>query len=64
MDHFISNTFLLLEYAKAYFHFSYKQTKGIAQGHTKGNVLSILDYTTITRRINKLNIPTNIAKGL
>jgi hypothetical protein len=46
----------LLGYAKAYFHLHYRQTEGIAQGHTKGKVPSIPDYTTISRRINKLDI--------
>src|SRR6476660_7079921 len=51
------NTFLLLlGYTKAYFHLPYRQTEGIAQGHAKGKVPSIPDYTTISRRINKLNI--------
>jgi DDE family transposase len=51
------NTFLLLlGYAKAYFHLPYRQTEGIAQGHAKGKVPSIPDFTTINRRINKLNI--------
>jgi hypothetical protein len=51
------NTFLLLlGYAKAYFHLPYRQTEGIAQGHAKGKVPSIPDYTTINRRINRLNI--------
>jgi hypothetical protein len=51
------NTFLLLlGYAKAYFHLPYRQTEGIAQGHAKGKVPSIPDYTTISRRINRLDI--------
>ena len=51
------DTFLLmLGYAKAYFHLPYRQTEGIAQGHAKGKVPSIPDYTTINRRINRLNI--------
>ena len=52
------NTFLLLlGYAKIYFHLPYRQTKeGIAQGHAKGKVPSIPDYTTINRRINRLDI--------
>ena len=45
------NTFplLLLGYAsKAYFHLPYRQTeKGITQGHAKGKVPSIPDFTTI-----------------
>ena len=51
------NTFLLLlGHAKAYFHLPYRQTEGIAQGHAKGKLPSIPDYTTINRRINKLDI--------
>jgi hypothetical protein len=46
----------LLGYAKAYFHLPYRQTEGIAQGHAKGKVPSIPDYTTISRRINRLDI--------
>lgn len=54
------NTFLLLlGYAKAYFHLPYRQTEGIALGHAKGKVPSIPDFTTINRRINKLNIQIN-----
>ena len=54
------NTFLLLlGYAKVYFHLPYRQTEGIAQGHAKGKVPSIPDFTTINRRINKLNISIN-----
>jgi hypothetical protein len=51
------NTFLLLlGYAKVYFHLPYRQTEGIAQGHAKWKVPSVPDYTTINRRINRLNI--------
>ncbi len=51
------NTFLLLlGYAKAYFHLPYRQTEGIAQGHAKEKVLDIPDYSTINRRINRLDI--------
>ena len=54
------NTFLLLlGYAKAYFHLPYRQTEGITQAHAKGKVPSIPDFSTINRRINKLNIPIN-----
>jgi hypothetical protein len=55
------NTFLLLlGHAKAYFHLPYRQTKeGIAQGHAKEKLPSIPDFTTINRRIDKLNIPIN-----
>ena len=51
------NTFLLLlGYAKVYFHLPYRQTEGIAQGHAKGKLPSIPDYSTISRRINRLDI--------
>jgi hypothetical protein len=51
------NTFLLLlGYAKVYFHLPYRQTEGIAQVHAKGKVPSIPNYTTINRRINRLDI--------
>ncbi len=51
------NTFLLLlGYAKAYFHLPHRQTGEIAQGHVKGKVPSIPDYSIINRRINRLNI--------
>ncbi len=57
------NTFLLLlGYAKAYFHLPYRQTEGIAQAHAKGKLPSIPDFTTINRRINKLNIPIDTGK--
>lgn len=51
------NTFLLLlGYAKVYFHLPYRQTEGIAQGHAKGKVPDIPNYSTINRRLNRLNI--------
>ncbi len=59
MSHFIIliPSSFLLGYAKVYFHLPYRQTKeGIAQGHAHGKVPSIPDYTTISRRINRLDI--------
>jgi hypothetical protein len=53
------NTFLLLllGYAKVYFHLPFRQTKeGIAQEHAIGKVPSIPDHSTISRRINRLDI--------
>ena len=41
---------------KCTFILPYRQTEGIAQGHAKGKVPSIPDYTTINRRINRLDI--------
>ena len=58
------NTFLLLlGYAKAYFHLPYRQTEGVAQGHAHGKVPSIPDYTTISRRISRLDIKINDTDG-
>ncbi len=58
------NTFLLLlGYTKVYFHLPCRQTKeGIAQGHAKGKVPSILYYITINRRINRLYFKVNDTK--
>jgi hypothetical protein len=43
---------------------SYRQTKeGITEDHAQGKVVpSTPDFTTINRRIKKLNIPINTAK--
>ena len=56
MSHFIILThfFFYLGYAKVYFHLPYRQTKeGITQGHAKGKVPSIPDFTTICKKKNK-----------
>ncbi len=57
--HYPDTFLLLLGYAKVYVHLPYRQTEGIAQGHAKGKVPSIPDYTTISRRINRLEIKDN-----
>jgi len=57
--HYPDTFLLLLGYTKAYFHLPYRQTEGIAQGHAKGKVPSIPNYTTINRRINRLDIKIN-----
>jgi Transposase DDE domain len=54
--HYPNSFLLLLGYAKVYFHLPYRQTEGIAQGHAKGRVPDIPDYSTISRRINRLDI--------
>ncbi len=61
--HYPDTFVLLLGYAKAYFHLPYRQTEGIAQGHAKGKLPSIPDYTTINRRINRLDIKLNDNKN-
>ncbi len=56
--HYPITFLLLIGYVEVYFHLSYRQTKeGIAQRHAKGKVLPFIpDYSTIGRRINKLDI--------
>ena len=49
----------LLGYMRAYFHLPYRQTEGVVIAHTKSKVPSIPDYSTIQRRINKLDIKIN-----
>ena len=61
--HYPDTFVLLLGYAKVSFHLPYRQTEGIAQGHAKCKVPSIPDYTTINRRINRLNIKLNDNKS-
>jgi hypothetical protein len=61
--HYPDTFVLLLGYAKAYFHLPYRQTEGIAQGHAKGKLPSIPDYTTINKRINRLDIKLNDNKN-
>ena len=54
------NTFLLLlGYAKVYFHLPYRQTEGITQAHARVKVFLFPYYTTINRRINRLDIKIN-----
>ena len=49
----------LFGYMRAYFHLPYRQTEGVVIAHTKSKVPSIPDYSTIQRRINKLDIKIN-----
>ena len=44
---------------RAYFHLPYRQTEGVVIVHAKSKVPSIPDYSTIQRRINKLDIKIN-----
>jgi hypothetical protein len=56
-SHFIIRIpFFFSWHAKAYFHLQFRQTECIAQGHAKGKVPSIPNYSTISRRINRLDI--------
>ena len=50
---------LLLRYARVYFHLPFRQTEGIVRVHAENKLPSIPDYSTIDRRINKLDIHVN-----
>ena len=49
----------LLGYMRAYFHLPYRQTQGVVIAHASNKVPSIPDYSTISRRINRLEIKIN-----
>ena len=44
---------------RAYFHLPYRQTEGVVRVYTGSEVRSIPDYSTINRRVNKLDIRIN-----
>ena len=50
---------LLLGYMRVYFHLPFRQTKGVVTAHAGRKVPSIPDYSTINRRVNKLDIKIN-----
>ena len=54
--HYPDTFVLMLGYAKVYFHLPYRQTEGIVNGHAGSRIPSIPDFSTINRRINRLNI--------
>jgi len=54
--HYPDTSVLMLGYAKAYFHLPYRQTEGIVKGYAKNKIPSIPDFSTINRRINRLDI--------
>jgi Transposase DDE domain len=54
------NSFVqLLGYMRAYFHLPYRQTEGVVRVYIGSKVRSIPDYSTINRRVNKLDIRIN-----
>lgn len=57
--HYPNSFLLLLGYARVYFHLPFRQTEGIIRAHAENKIPSIPDYSTIDRRINKLNIHVN-----
>jgi Transposase DDE domain len=44
----------LLGYVKVYFHLPYRQTEGVVRAHAANKIPSIPDYSTINRRVNRL----------
>jgi hypothetical protein len=54
------NSFVqLLGYMRIYFHLPFRQTEGVVTAHTGKKAPSIPDYSTINRRVNKLDIKIN-----
>jgi len=53
----------LLGYTRAYFHLPYRQTQGVVMAHASTKLPSIPDYSTISRRINILDIKINEKLG-
>ncbi len=54
--HYPDTFVLMLGYAKAYFHLPYRQTEGIVKGHAGNRISSIPDFSTINRRVNRLDL--------
>ena len=46
----------LLGYMRVYFHLPYRQAEGVVRAHANDKVPSVPDYSTVNRRINKLDI--------
>lgn len=46
----------LLGYMRVYFHLPYRQTEGVVRAHANNKVPTVPDYSTINRRLNKLDI--------
>jgi hypothetical protein len=53
----------LLGYIRVYFHLPYRQAEGVVRAHTGKRILSIPDYSTINRRVNKMDIKLNEKLG-
>ena len=51
----------LLGYMRAYFHLPYRQTEGVVRAHAANRIIpsSIPNYSTINRRVNRLDIKIN-----
>ena len=58
------NSFILvIGYIRVYFHLPYRQTEGVVISHASTKVPGIPHYSTISRRINKLEIKINEKLG-
>jgi hypothetical protein len=57
--HYPESFVQLLGYMRAYFHLPFRQTEGVVKAHAGNKVPSIPDYSTISRRVNKLDIKVN-----
>jgi hypothetical protein len=49
----------LLGYMRVYFHLPYRQTEGVVRAYSNNKVPAVPDYSTINRRVNKLEIKLN-----
>jgi hypothetical protein len=61
--HYPDSFVQLLGYMRAYFHLPFRQTEGVVKSHAGNKVPSIPDYSTISRRVNKLDIKVNERLG-
>jgi hypothetical protein len=61
--HYPDSFVQLLGYMRTYFHLPFRQTEGVVKAHAGNKVPSIPDYSTISRRVNKLDIKVNERLG-
>ena len=54
----------LLGYTRAYFHLPYRQTQGVVIAHASTKVPCIPNYSTISRRVSRLDIKIKINERL
>lgn len=53
----------LIGYMRVYFHLPYRQAEGVVIAHASTKVPCIPDYSTISRRINRLDLKINEGLG-
>jgi hypothetical protein len=61
--HYPESFVQLLGYMRTYFHLPFRQTEGVVKAHAGNKVPSIPDYSTISRRVNKLDIKVDEKVG-